>query len=298
VRLRSVVAGGTLASLLTACALPGAPEGCGPVSPGVPLPPGLGESSGVAVSRAHPGVFWTHGDGEESVLYAVDASGALLGTFRLPVQLRDWEDVAIGTCGAGDCLYLADSGNNDEEGSGLRMLRVAEPDPRGDGTLADVGTVLYELPSGGRDIEAIFVLPGERVYFVSKGRSHPVTVYRADDPLTESAIIRAGEPDTVIPLLDVQRLSDGPRFTTRQVTGASASPDGELIAIRTYETVTFYRPAGDTLAAIEGSTLNLRSLGEPQGEGVGIGDDGLVALTSEAGPLRQEGSLALVRCRL
>jgi hypothetical protein len=266
------------------------------VNTGVALPEGLGESSGVAVSRAHPGVFWTHGDGEESVLFAVDASGNLLGRFPLPQRMRDWEDLAISECATGDCLYLSDSGNNEESGSGLRILRIPEPDPRGEALSSDVGAVLYELPDGGRDIEAIFVLPGERVYFVSKGRNHPVSVYRAPGPLTEAAVISPGEPDTVIALEEVQRLSDGPRVVPRQITGASASPDGEVVAIRTYETVSFYRVSGDTLAPIDSGTLNLNTLREPQGEGVGLGPDGLVALTSEAGPIGRRGSLALARC--
>jgi hypothetical protein len=41
----------------------------------------------------------------------------------------------------------------------------------------------------------------------------------------------------------------------------------------------------------------LRTLQEPQGEGVAVGEDGLIALTSEAGPAGQRGSLAVLRCR-
>jgi hypothetical protein len=263
----------------------------------VTLPDGLEEASGVAVSRTHPGVYWTHADGEESVLYAVDASGALIGTVALPGRLlRDWEDLAIGGCGPRDCLYISDSGNNEESGSALRIFRVLEPDPRADTVVEEIGAILYTLPQGGRDIEAVFVLPGERVYFVSKGRNHAVSVYRAPQPIDDAALITAGEPDTTVALVEVQRLSEGARSIPRQVTGASASADGERVAIRTYETVTFYRMEGDTLAPLPGATLNLRTLREPQGEGVGLGPDGLVALTSEAGPMGGRGSLALLRC--
>ena len=52
------------------------------------------------------------------------------------------------------------------------------------------------------------------------------------------------------------------------------------------------------LAALDDGTVNLRSLQEIQGEGVGIGPDGLVALTSEGGPLGGPPSLRLMRCRL
>jgi hypothetical protein len=257
------------------------------LNPGVALPEGLEEASGIAVSRAHPGAFWTHEDGEEGVLYAVDADGSLLGAIGLGSSgVTDWEDLAIAACDEGDCLYLSDTGDNDESRSAIRFFRVPEPDP-GDSVVGDLRSFGVRLPNGPRDIEAIFVLPGERVYFVSKGRNHPITVYRY--PGTFKA-------DSVVTLDEVQQLSEGPRFTTRQVTGASASPDGDLVAIRTYETVTFYRMTADTLASVDGGTLNLRTLREPQGEGVGLGPDGVVALASEVGPTGRRGSLALARC--
>jgi hypothetical protein len=97
---------------------------------------------------------------------------------------------------------------------------------------------------------------------------------------------------------EVQHLGEGPRILPRQVTGASASPDGRVVAIRTYESLQFYEIQPDTLAALDAGLVNLRPLGEAQGEGVGIGLDGLVALTSEGGPARGPGSLVLLRCDL
>ena len=72
------------------------------------------------------------------------------------------------------------------------------------------------LPDGPRDIEALLVLPGERVLVVTKGRNDPVTVYRYPGAL---------RPDTVT-LEEVQRLSDGPRILPRQVTGGAVSRRG------------------------------------------------------------------------
>jgi hypothetical protein len=271
-----------------ACAMPGSPS-CEPLAAPVALPPALDEASGVAVSRAHPGVFWVHGDGREPLLFAVDASGTRVGRFSLAADaFIDWEDMEIAACHSIDCLYLADTGDNEEERPDLRILRLPEPDPRGGASTTEVEELRVRLPDGGRDVEAIFVLPGERLHLVTKGRNHPVTIYRNAGPL---------RVDSVVLLEEVQRLGDAPRALPRQVTGASASPDGTRVAIRTYETVTFYAVDGDTLA-LDGETLNLRTLREPQGEGVGLGDEGLVALVSEAGPIGSRGSLALVRCEL
>jgi len=274
--------------LLAACPWPGSGPDCRPISDAAPLPVGLEESSGVAVSRSHPGVFWTHDDGAAPYLFAVDASGALIGRVRLDAPpLVDWEDLEIAACGAQHCLYAADTGDNFLRRDTLRILRFPEPDPRRD-TVVTVEVLDVLLPDGPRDIEALFVLPGERLHLVSKGGESSVSVYRAPTP------VRFGEG--AVTFEEVQRLSEGPRVLPRQVTGASATPDGEGVVVRTYETLHLHRVRGDTLVAIEGGTVNLRTLREAQGEGVGVGDDGVIALTSEAGPFGQQGSIQLLRC--
>lgn len=261
--------------------------GCAPTLSGIRFPDELRQSSGVAVSLDHPGVFWTHND-HGRMLFAVDRNGAILSRFKLDRSLRDWEDLALSQCpGGGSCLYLADTGDNYEERHDLHLLRVPEPDPAQGGDLkADVFPV--RMPDGPRDTEALLVLPGEHVFVVTKGRNDPVTVYRYPGAL---------RPDTVT-LVEVQHLSDGPRILPRQVTGGAVSPDGQVLALRTYEALHLYHMDADTLAPLADGVVNLRTLHEAQGEGVSIGLDGLVALTSEGGPAGGPGSFALVRCRL
>ena len=284
--------------------------GCRPTSSGIAFPDDLRESSGVAVCLRHPGTFWTHNDAG-SVLYAVDRDGSITARFPLADRLRDWEDLALSTCPEdGSCLYLADLGDNYEERAAgrIQLLRIPEPDPTAsgvdstgsgadptgagvevdaDGRLASESFPI-RLPDGPRDIEALVVLPGERVFFVTKGRNHPVTVYRYPPPL---------RPDTVT-LEQVQQLTTRARIVPRQVTGGASDPRGTVLALRTYESLQFYRIEGDTLAAIDGALVNLRTLQEGQGEAVGIGLDGLVVLTSEGGPLGGPGSMTLMRCNL
>lgn len=252
------------------------------------LPDALAETSGVAVSPSRPGVYWTHNDAG-SELFAVDTEGSLVGRWPVRPRLRDWEDLALASCpGGGGCLYLADTGDNYEERPHLVILRAAEPEPgqAGDTLRPDVFPI--RLPDGPRDVEALLVLPGERVLLVTKGRNHAVTVYRYPGTL---------RPDTVV-LEEVQRLSEGPRILPRQVTGGSVSPRGGLVALRTYESLQFYRVQADSLVPVDGGLVNLRTLHEAQGEGVGIGLDGEVVLTSEAGPMGGQGSMAALRCGL
>jgi len=275
--------------------------GCAPIAFGGPdcrtlsesneLPRELVESSGVVVAHRDRGVFWTHND-DGSGLFAIDREGAIRASYRIRPRLRDWEDIAAGFCAPhGTCLYLADTGDNEERrrAGDARIVRVPEPDARsttGGRSTLDGEVFPIRLPDGPRDIEALFVLPGERPYFVTKGRSHAVTVYRYPPPL---------RPDTVT-LVEVQRLGPGPVGLGDQVTGASESLDGETIAIRTYQAVEFFRLDGDTLARIDDGLVNLRTLRESQGEGIGLGPDGLVVLTSEGGPFGGSPAMTLLRC--
>jgi hypothetical protein len=267
--------------------------GCAEAGPALVLPAALAESSGAAFSRIDPGVIWTHNDGD-SDLYAVDREARLLAEHRLSVGLRDWEDMEIGACGDRSCLYLADTGDNEERRApgSIRILRVREPDAPGEASAEpralEAEVFPLRLPDGPRDVEALFVLPGERLHLVTKGRRHAVTVYRYPPPL---------RPDTVT-LEEVQRLGAGPMPLLSQVTGASASADGSVVAIRTYQSLEFFRVEADTLARRPDGVVNLRTLEEIQGEAVALGPDGLVVLTSEGGPFGDPPSMRWLRCRV
>jgi len=262
--------------------------GCRPLGPAVALPPVLQETSGVAWSRIHPDVLFSHNDsGHDPILFALDMQGNILG--EIPVaggRNQDWEDLAVGRCPTGTCLYVADVGDNGEVRDHVTLYRVPDPGVY-DGTPVDAESFPMALPHGPRDMESLLVLPGEEILLITKGRSDGVTVLRYPPPL------RSGE--TVI-LETVQRLTDDRLSLPRQITGADASPDGSLVAIRSYESLRFYRWDGGRLVPLAGGTVALRTLHEAQGEGVGLGPRGRVALTSE-GALGESASLTILDCR-
>lgn len=262
--------------------------GCEPVGSAVPLPETLRESSGVAWSRVRPGVLFSHNDGgHEAKIHALDTQGRLIGEIPLEgVGNRDWEDMATGPCEGGACLYLADVGDNQEERDQIVVYRVVD-DGVYDGSPAEAQAFPMVLPHGPRDMEALFVLPGEEVYFVSKGRNHAVTLYRYPPPL------RAGE---TVMLEAVQTLTDGAMAIPSQVTGADATPDGRLVAIRTYQALAFFTIRDGQFVPVEGGRVNLRTLNEVQGEAVGLGSEGWVALTSEGGNFGRDAAMRILRC--
>lgn len=262
--------------------------GCEPAGPATPLPEVLRESSGAAWSLTHPDVLWSHNDGGNvGELFALDLEGNLLSTLTLTdTRNRDWEDMASARCGDSACLYVAEIGDNYARWDTLYLYRVPEP-----GALEDVAikpdVFPMILPDGARDTEAVFVLPDEEVFLVNKGRHDTVTLYRYPPPL------KAGEAVT---LEAVQTFSDGALPIPDQVTGASASPDGEVVALRTYHTLTFHRWADGRLVSLEGGQVELRTLSEPQGEAVALGADGRVALTTEAGNFGGKAAMRVLRC--
>jgi len=254
------------------------------------LPEAIHESSGVVASPTHPGVFWTHNDSQgEPELFAVDSEGRLLGTVEVTgARNRDWEDLAVGPCGETHCLYIGDVGDNREVRRDPAVYRVPEPAP-GDRATPAADRFPIRFPDGPRDVEAIYLLPGERLFLVTKGRNHPVEVYRVPAPLD-----RPGEP------LDVEIIQTLTRFSPalpRHVSGGASTPDGSLVALRTYETLTLYRPdAEGRLEEVPGSLVNLRHLREPQGEAVAFLPGNRLVLTSEAGPWGSLGAIGFLSC--
>jgi hypothetical protein len=241
--------------------------------------------------------FWTHNDsgwGEE--LFAVGEEGELLGTVRVAgSRNRDWEELAAGRCASGRCLYIADTGDNRRVRTDPAIYRIPEPTP-GDTVSDRASRFPLSFPDGPRDVEAVILLPGERMLLVSKGWSDPIEVYRVPGSLESALTAARGDP---IPLEPVQRLSPGPVGLPRMVTGAAATPDGSLVAIRTYETLQFYRVGTDgRLKEVVGGLVNLRPVGEAQGEAVAFLPGNRLVLTSEAGPMGRMGQLSILSCRL
>src|SRR5205085_6750727 len=81
----------------------------------------LRESSGVAVSREHPGILWTFNDSDNPpYLFATDTLGGDRGTFEVAgAENVDWEAMALAPCASGSCVYLADTGDDLERRSSV-----------------------------------------------------------------------------------------------------------------------------------------------------------------------------------
>src|SRR5689334_14681170 len=71
------------------------------------VPSALVELSGLAPSHRHPGVLYMHNDsGDTARFFAMSEAAVGLGEFRVQAASAvDWEDIAVGPCPAGSCVF-------------------------------------------------------------------------------------------------------------------------------------------------------------------------------------------------
>jgi hypothetical protein len=251
--------------------------GCKPVGSLTALP-GLPEASGVVASRRTGGVLWTLNDSGDPQLVAVGTDGSLKGRVRITgANVQDWEALSPAQCNGRACLYIGDIGDNNASRKSITVYRVPEP-AVGDKETAPVETFTATYPDGPHDAEALFVGRDGELMIVTKEK--PSAVYRFPSPL------RAGTTVT---------LEAAGMLPIQSVTDAATSRDGEWIAVRTNGELFFFRHEEFTLGA-HGTPVKLEKVGEPQGEGVAVGENGRLYLVGEGGKNHQPGTLATLEC--
>ncbi|MEX2281057.1 MAG: hypothetical protein WEE89_01065 [Gemmatimonadota bacterium] len=263
---------------------------CGPPEITGRLPSELREASGIASSALHPGVIWVVVDGGGPVLTAIDSTGRIIARIEVAgAGNTDWESLAVAPCGQQSCLYIGDIGDNLRARESIRIYRVAEPG-LADRTTAPADRFAFRYPDGAHDAEAVFILPDELPYVITKGRSEPISVYRAPAPLTS---------DSVTTLRLVQPLSASFVQLPDMITGAGATADGQWVVLRTYASVQLYRMVeGSMQPQLPGRGIELEALKESQGEGADLRADGTILLLSEKGLGDGPAPLSRVRCSL
>jgi hypothetical protein len=258
------VAAALAAVLLAGLALPAAAQEVEGAEVVVRLEdPRILESSGLALSRRHPAVLWTHNDsGGEPQLYAVGSEGRTLATLTLAgVEARDWEALAAGRDDRGrPALFVGDIGDNQDLWPEVAVYRVTEPARLRDAT---VPAVRYRLryADGPRDAEALLVDPRSNRLYVATKESGGGALYRAPGRL---------RTDQVNVL---HRLARVPPV----ITDGAFAPDGRSFVLRDYQEAYVYTAPG-------------RRAGEfplppqYQGESLAVTADGHSVLVGSEGP--------------
>lgn len=252
------------------------------------------EASGIAASRRNENVLWLHNDsGDEARFFAIDSeTGEQLAEYSLAgATAIDWEDMAIGRGPEEgiDYLYLADIGDNEAVRPEVTVYRVPEPevDAGADVTsseLTDFDALVLHYPDRPHDAETFMVDPLDGgLVIVTKELSNNVSkVFHAtadasvDAPTTLTDIVEvdfaalslAAPPGPDAPVL--------PRALPLVPTGGEVSPDGRLVAVRTYGGVFVWdRPDGSKLdQAFVSQPCEAPSSLEQQGEAIALDPDG------------------------
>lgn len=252
--------------------------------------PFLSEASGVVASSAHPDLLWTHNDsGSRAAVVAIGTDGTNLGAFALPIESSfDIEDIAL----VDGMLYLADIGDNDQVRSEIAIYRFAEPDPSSPTPIEEVETIRVHYPDGAHDAEAFLIDPlSGQMIIIDKTFAldptspagplapAPASVWVASPPFGPNVELEEG---AILSVDQLASLASAPPATGLVgqlgigglATGADIRSDGELVAIRTYDTVwLFEREPDQTVArALVGQPCEAPTRPEEQGEAVGFLD--------------------------
>ena len=250
---------------------------------------GLPEASGMAVSRSMPGTLWLHNDSGKPELIAVDRTGKPAGRVSLTgAALEDWEAMSSGPCDVGHCLYVGDIGDNDAARSHVTIYRLREPSKASGAAKVD-GVFRASYPDGAHDAETLLVGPDGTLHIVTKGETGPAALYRFPRELragTTLRLERVGDPLAKGSLAQAARITDG-----------AVSPDGRWVALRSRTTVTLYPAAAFFKGAFDPArTIDLQSLGEPQGEAIAFSSAGTIFLAGEGGGGKRAGTLGVLTC--
>ncbi|MFD5748321.1 WD40 repeat domain-containing protein [Streptomyces sp. NPDC127033] len=225
------------------------------------------ESSGLAASRRHPGVYWTHNDSDDGPqIYAVDSrTGETLATITMRGvgEPRDVEAISLGSDGN---VYVADIGDNlNGTWDHVWIYRFPEPEQLKDATVrATQFTVKYA--DGPRDAEAMMVHPKTgRVYIASKNEDGG-GLYEGPAELTPSGT------NTFRRIGEVPWVTDG-----------AFSPDGEELTLRSYFSARAYAWKNGRL----GADHRVRAPIQRQAESVTYTTDGSALMFGSEGSLSE-----------
>lgn len=255
----------------------------------------LVEASGIAPSRRNPGVLWLHNDsGDQGRLFAVGTDGAALGQLWLPQLAEpDLEDVATARCpdGVEQCVWIADTGNNDLDRDDLAVYAVPEPvvsaaAPLGITTATHAWRIPIRYDGATLDSEALAVAAdGQTFYLLEKINEDRARIFVATGPFVDGVPVTM--PVAGYLTSPAAGVDDG-----RKITGAALHPDGTRLLVRVYAGAVEYRGltpgslAG--LDAAERVTVPVGGVPEWQGEAISYDETGRNVWTISEDPESEE----------
>ncbi len=252
---------------------------------------GVYEPSGVVESRRNPGMLWTHNEDRKNLILlgtsGVAAQYWVPFPFDRPMTATDafdWEDIAVGPCPGGQCVYAADTGRvSGSFPAGFSRSTFAIyrlPEPRF-GVTADNSKLTglerfpFRYPDGAFDSEAMVVHPQTGAIYLLTKNAGFTRVYRMPQPLSR---------DTVVTLQFVAQIPLP--ASTNKVTAADIDATGRKLLVRTYSSVLQYTAssAGVFESAFRAVPRVLTNIPDRQGEAIAYRADAAAYYTIDELP--------------
>jgi len=202
------------------------------------------EASGLVHSRQNDDIFWTHNDFDESgvansnTIYAFNQDGLNIGEWtltNLPMNQRDWEDIATDNNGN---LYIGEIGDNGRNYGTKFIYKCPEPDLSNLGSMG-IQCTSYEFKYNDtikHDAETLMVDLNGDIYIITKhpiGTSGKSKVFKLGVDTISNTEINEAEL--------IMELDTFPGDSNRnQVTGGDISSNGSKILVLTYEKMFYY----------------------------------------------------------
>lgn len=233
----------------------------------------IDEASGIADGFVRPNALWVIQDSQQPTeLHLLDHQGKhLKKVFIKNVTNRDWEEltVATGPVSGKNYIYIAETGDNDQQYTDYAIYRMEEPLYTTD-TITQVDKIAFKYPDGSHDAEAMFVdIATKDIYIITK-RDAKSKIYRLSYPQSLSAMNTAtyvGE------------------FPFTGVVAASLHPTRQELLVKTYTNIYYFKYIAPSIPKlITQPYASIKYLQEPQGEAVCFANDnsGFFTLSEKA----------------
>ncbi len=225
------------------------------------------ESSGLARSLQHEGIWWTTNDSSDSArIFAVNSDGEVEAEVTFGAEPRDVEAIAVGSDGN---IYIADIGDNLGDQDKVTVYVVKEPDDLSDQQVK-YRAFDFEYPDGPHNAEALLVEPKtDRLFIVTKEGKNGA-IYS----------LGKGEQPSRRDVNTLSRMGTAPAI----VTDGTFTPDGKWMILRDPTAMSVWSWPGAKTKLTTSLPL------QPRGESIAMGPDDksvLIGSEGESSPVYQ-----------
>ena len=202
----------------------------------------INESSGISSSLQFPERLYHTNDSWNAgpEFFVSDTKGKQVQDIALNVDASlipkiDIEDMDVGPCAEGSCIFLADIGDNLAKRSEIHILIIPETEIFSKAVSPRVLTLHY--PNGPHDAEAFAVHPNGDLYILTKEvfpiKTPPAKLYRLKKDVWQ---VKSDSYNLeLVASLDVRALSGSSvEVLSHIVTGMDISTDGKRVLLLTY----------------------------------------------------------------